>query len=162
MSFHVRLQRHVLFTEETYNLSEPELRRRFIEPWLAGTPIIIKGRTWVPERSRIVILEGPDLTSTQRSWVQGWTKAIELSENVTDRFLHPPPIPVGEVRSAAGTVRTFDNAHASDEHHEHRYVGSEKQPPIVTHGPPNEAMHAAEIKLLQGWSDIVHSWESTR
>jgi hypothetical protein len=24
-------------------------------------------------------------------------------------------------------VRTFDNAHASDEHHEHRYVGSEKQ-----------------------------------
>jgi hypothetical protein len=93
MPFHVRLQRQVLFTEETYNLSEPELRRRFVEPWLAGKPIIVKGRTWVPERSRIAILEGPDLTSTQRSWVQGWTKAIELSENVTDRFLHPPPIP---------------------------------------------------------------------
>jgi hypothetical protein len=31
------------------------------------------------------------------------------------------------------TVRTFDNAHAPDEHHEHRYVGSEKQAPIVTH-----------------------------
>ncbi len=60
------------------------------------------------------------------------------------------------------TVRTFDNAHASDEHHEHRYVGSEKQPPVVTHGPSNEAMHAAEIKLLEGWSDIVRSWESTR
>lgn len=61
MAFHVRLQRQVLFTEETYNLSEPELRRRFAEPWLAGKPIIIKGRTWVPERSRIAILEGPDL-----------------------------------------------------------------------------------------------------
>ncbi|HEX5853344.1 MAG TPA: hypothetical protein VFY36_09635 [Solirubrobacteraceae bacterium] len=60
------------------------------------------------------------------------------------------------------TVRTFDNAHVSDEHHEHCYVGSEKQPPIVTHGPSNEAMHAAEIKLLEGWSDIVRSWESTR
>jgi hypothetical protein len=60
------------------------------------------------------------------------------------------------------TVRTFDNAHAFDEHHEHRYVGSVKQPPIVTHGPPNDAMHAAEIKLLEGWSDIVRSWESTR
>jgi hypothetical protein len=60
------------------------------------------------------------------------------------------------------TVRTFDNAHASDEHHEHRYLGSEKQPPIVTRGAPNEAMRAAEVKLLEGWSDIVGSWESTR
>src|ERR1700677_1192253 len=100
MSFHVRLQRQVLFTEETYNLSEAELMRRFVDPWLAGKPIIIKGRTWVPERSRISILEGPDLTSTQRSWVQGWTKAIELSENVTDRFLHPSPaVSVEKVRS---------------------------------------------------------------
>jgi hypothetical protein len=30
------------------------------------------------------------------------------------------------------TVRTFDNAHAPEEHHEHRYVGSEKQAPVVT------------------------------
>ena len=60
------------------------------------------------------------------------------------------------------TVRTFDNAHAPDEHHEHRYVGSEKQPPIVTRGPLNDVMRAAEIKLLEGWRDIVRSWESTR
>ncbi len=32
---------------------------RFVEPWLASKPIVTKGRTWVPERSRIVILEGP-------------------------------------------------------------------------------------------------------
>jgi hypothetical protein len=60
------------------------------------------------------------------------------------------------------TVRTFDNAHATDEHHEHRYIGSDKQPPIVSHGAPNEAMRAAEIKLLTSWSDIVRSWESAR
>jgi len=60
------------------------------------------------------------------------------------------------------TVRTFDNAHALDEHHEHRYVGSDKQTPIVSHGPPNEAMHAAEIKLLTSLSDIVRSWEAAR
>lgn len=57
------------------------------------------------------------------------------------------------------TVRTFDNAHDPTEHHEHRYVGDEKQPPAVTHGPVNEAMHAAEVKLLGAWSDIVHEWE---
>jgi hypothetical protein len=60
------------------------------------------------------------------------------------------------------TVRTFDNAHTPDEHHEHHYVGSEKQPPIVSRGSPNEAMYAAEIKLLAGWSDIVRSWDSSR
>jgi hypothetical protein len=60
------------------------------------------------------------------------------------------------------TVRTFDNAHAREEHHEHRYVGSEKQDPIVRHGPVNEAMNAAEVKLIDGCSDIVRSWENTR
>jgi hypothetical protein len=60
------------------------------------------------------------------------------------------------------TVRTFDNAHAPEEHHEHRYIRSDKQPPIVSHGSPNEAMRAAEIKLLTSWSDIVRSWEARR
>jgi hypothetical protein len=60
------------------------------------------------------------------------------------------------------TVRAFDNAHDPEEHHEHRYVGIEKQRPIVVHGPVNEAMHAAETKLEAGWSDIIQSWESTR
>jgi hypothetical protein len=60
------------------------------------------------------------------------------------------------------TVRTFDNAHSPEEHHEHRYVGTEKQPPVLTHGPVNEAMHAVEIKLARSWGDIVRSWERTR
>jgi hypothetical protein len=50
------------------------------------------------------------------------------------------------------TVRTFDNAHATTEHHEHRYIGTAKQEPIVTYGPTNSAMHAAEAKLMRGWS----------
>jgi hypothetical protein len=57
------------------------------------------------------------------------------------------------------TVRTFDNAHGPSEHHEHEYVGEKKQPPTVTHGPANDAMHAAELKLLREWRDIVHGWE---
>lgn len=60
------------------------------------------------------------------------------------------------------TVRMFDNAHHPEEHHEHRYVGAEKQAPIVTLGSVNDAMHAAETKIRAGWSDIVRSWESAR
>ena len=39
------------------------------------------------------------------------------------------------------------------------YVGLEKQSPTVTHGRVNDAMHAAELKLLCDWRDIVHGWE---
>ncbi len=41
-------------------------------------------------------------------------------------------------------------------------LGAEKQEPIATQGSVNDAMHGAEVKLLGGWSDIVHSWERTR
>lgn len=61
--------------------------------------------------------------------------------------------------SGARTQRS--GAHGSTEHHEHRYVADEKQEPTVTHGAVNEAMHAAEVKLLDGWSDIVSEWEAT-
>jgi hypothetical protein len=78
--------------------------------------------------------------------------------------LHPVEYAIVLLVERDGTshaVRMFDNAHDSLEHHEHRYIGSEKQPPIVTHGPVNEAMHAAEVKLRGGWRDIVGSCEST-
>lgn len=60
------------------------------------------------------------------------------------------------------TVRVFDNAHDPEEHHEHRYFGEEKQPPTVTHGPVNEALHAAILVCRASWADIVREWESTR
>jgi hypothetical protein len=60
------------------------------------------------------------------------------------------------------TVRTFDNSHAVEEHHEHRYRGNEKRPPIVTYGPVNVAMSAADKKLRQSWEAIVRSWEKSR
>ena len=60
------------------------------------------------------------------------------------------------------TVRMFDNAHDRTEHHEHRYLGDEKQPPIVTRGPVNVAMNEAETRLRTTWPAIVESWERMR
>lgn len=78
---------------------------------------------------------------------------------------HPVEYAIVLVVSREGrwhTVRTFDNAHGPEEHHEHHYVGAEKQPPTVTHGPVNEAMHAAIATLRRSWADIVRNWEKTR
>ncbi len=41
-------------------------------------------------------------------------------------------------------------------------VREEKQPPTVTHGPVNDAMHAAILVCRESWADIVREWESTR
>ena len=30
---------------------------------------------------------------------------------------------------------------------------------VLTHGPINDVMHDAELKLLGDWRDIVHDWE---
>lgn len=88
MPFHVHLQRW-LRTEDAFNLTEQEVRERFVDSWRRGEPIIIRGRTWVPHLATIRIVEGPAITSSQRSFGQGWMKAHEFGEIVTDRFLHP-------------------------------------------------------------------------
>ena len=58
-------------------------------------------------------------------------------------------------------VRTYDNAHAVDEHHAHRYIGDRKQPPIVTTGDVNKAMADAMADLLTNWRRYVEEWKGT-
>jgi hypothetical protein len=61
------------------------------------------------------------------------------------------------------TVRTFDNAHDLEEHHEHRYCGITKQDPVIRTGcTTNVAMADAIGSLLKSWPSIVESWERTR
>ncbi|MEX2023573.1 MAG: hypothetical protein WD993_00690 [Thermoleophilaceae bacterium] len=58
-------------------------------------------------------------------------------------------------------VRTFDNAHDVEEHHEHRYIGSEKQPPSIVRRSVNDAMKRAEEALLAHWRAYVDEWKQT-
>jgi hypothetical protein len=61
------------------------------------------------------------------------------------------------------TVHMFDNAHGVTDHHEHRYIGANKQDPAITHhGSINDAMGAALVKLQEQWADIVGEWDRTR
>jgi hypothetical protein len=62
---------------------------------------------------------------------------------------------------AERAVRTYDNAHAVDEHHVHRYIGDQKQPPAVTTGDVNKAMAEAMGDLLTNWRRYVEEWKDT-
>jgi hypothetical protein len=60
------------------------------------------------------------------------------------------------------TVCLFDNAHATEEHHEHHFRGGVKQAPIVTRGPVNDAIAEALLRLQMEYADIVRQWDQDR
>lgn len=60
------------------------------------------------------------------------------------------------------TIHLFDNAHGVDEHHEHGYVASCKQPPIIRDCDTNTAMAVALEKLFTTWRQILDAWEHAR
>jgi hypothetical protein len=70
-----------------FNLSEAELRRAIVEPWLAGRRIALGDREWEPRESSLRILEGPALEAPDLSFGQGWSNAARSAEDVTRREL---------------------------------------------------------------------------
>lgn len=66
------------------------------------------------------------------------------------------------LRYRGQTIRLFDNSHAVAEHHEHRYIGDQKQPPTITHGDVNTAFANAIAQLLANWRVYVEEWKGTR
>lgn len=83
---------------------------------------------------------------------------------ITRSSAHPVTYAVTLVTAWRGhwyAVRTFDNSHIADEHHEHRYIGTEKQPPATEKGPVNEAMFRAIEKIKSDWRRYVEEWKET-
>lgn len=85
--FHVRLDRGLLRSAELFNLGDAELARQVLEPWLAGQVVQARGRAWLPQEATLKIVEGPRLTTAQRSFGQGWLNASKYGEDVTEAVL---------------------------------------------------------------------------
>jgi hypothetical protein len=70
-----------------FNLSREEVEARFVRPWIGGTMIEHDDRRWAPERSRLKILEGPELRTADLGMGRGWAAAARSSTDVTDALL---------------------------------------------------------------------------
>lgn len=70
-----------------FNLTREELETRFIKPWISGTMIEHDDRRWAPERSRLKILEGPQLRAEEMGMGRGWAAAARSSTDVTDALI---------------------------------------------------------------------------
>jgi len=69
----------------SFNLTEEELGRTVLDPWLSGRPILLGDRKWKQsdEESRLRILKGPELSIQDLAFSQGWSNAERSAEDVT-------------------------------------------------------------------------------
>jgi hypothetical protein len=97
---------------------------------------------------------------------RNWDRPLDSRTRilVTRSSTYPITYAITLVTEHAGrehAVRTYDNAHAVDEHHAHRYIGDQKQPPTVTTGDVNDAMADAMKDLMNNWRRYVEDWKGT-
>jgi hypothetical protein len=86
MAFHIEVstgRQHA----RSFNLTEEELRRTVLDPWLSGRPVLLGDRKWTRDESDLKILEGPDLSNQDLAFSQGWSNAERDSTDVTQAVL---------------------------------------------------------------------------
>jgi hypothetical protein len=84
--FHLEL-RQFPHVARAFNLTREELDLRFVRPWVAGSIIEHDDRRWAPERTRLKILEGPELRPEELGMGRGWASATKQGRDVTDALL---------------------------------------------------------------------------
>lgn len=91
--YHVELKAfpHVA---RAFNLERAALDRRFVGPWVAGEMIEYDERRWSPEKTKLTVLEGPEVSAAERGLGRGWGEVTRRSRDVTDAV-------VAEIRRGA-------------------------------------------------------------
>jgi hypothetical protein len=84
--YHLELRQFPHVTR-VFNLNRDELESRFIRPWVDGTVIEHEDRRWAPERSRMKILEGPELRADELGMGRGWASASRGGTDVTEAVI---------------------------------------------------------------------------
>lgn len=84
--YHLEL-RQFPHVARAFNLTAEELHRRFVGPWVAGQVIEHDERRWVPERTRLTIVEGAQLRPDQLGLGRGWATATRSGTDVTEAVL---------------------------------------------------------------------------
>lgn len=83
MPFHIEVATAKLHAR-SFNLTEEELVRTVLDPWLSGRPILLGDRKWTrDDETGLCILEGPELSVQDLAFSQGWANAQRSSTDVT-------------------------------------------------------------------------------
>lgn len=86
MAFHIEVATGRLHAR-SFNLTEEELRRTVLDPWLSGRPVLLGDRKWTRDEASLKILEGPELSNQDLAFSQGWSNAQRGAAEVTAAVL---------------------------------------------------------------------------
>ena len=84
--YHLEL-RQFPHVARVFNLTRDELEAKFVRPWVGGAMIDHDDRRWAPERSKLKILEGPELRADELGMGRGWASATRSGTDVTDAVI---------------------------------------------------------------------------
>lgn len=70
-----------------FNLSDEELTRRFLAPLVNGRELVHEGQEFQPRKTRVTIIEGPELPVEQMGMGRGWGNVQRGGTDVTERLL---------------------------------------------------------------------------
>jgi len=84
--FHVEL-RQFPHVARAFNLSREELEAAILTPWAQGRAVDFQERRWSPERARISIYEGRELSLEEIGLGRGWANAGRTGQDVTGAML---------------------------------------------------------------------------
>ena len=109
MPFHIEVttgRQHA----RSFNLTEEELRRTVLDPWLAGRAVLLGDKKWTRDESELKILEGPELSNQDLAFSQGWANAERKASNVTATVLGSATEAQRAARGPAAIVIHTDSA----------------------------------------------------
>ena len=174
--FHVEL-RHFPHVARAFNLTEEELRRRFVDPWARKETVELDEQRFSPEKTRLTIYEAPQLRPDQIGMGRGWANVTRSGEDVTERVFGDTIAPRSAVeklkdevasRCAVGPVGIGDVLSMADAELPGRRVSErvalaeecvwellhQGRASMVSAGDPGDTL-AVEL-----WQPILLSWET--
>jgi len=102
--YHVEL-REFPHNTHAFNLDEERLRTEVLDPFARGEIFELGGRAWVPQRTKLTVLEGAELPLHALSMNRGWNNARRKAQDVTSAVLATleagPPTPAPSAASAS-------------------------------------------------------------
>ena|ERR1700761_6171335 len=86
MPFHIELAQGRSHAR-SFNLTDEELQRTVLEPWLSGRAVLLGDKKWSRDDADLKILEGPELSNQDMAFSQGWSNALRSAGDVTAAVL---------------------------------------------------------------------------
>lgn len=84
--FHLEL-RQGRNVARAFNLTGEELHSRFLAPHLAGRIVVHQDHEFEPRKTKLTVVEGPELDPGSMGMGRGWANATKAGSDVTDRMI---------------------------------------------------------------------------